>query len=87
MDNFERVATATTEANIGEVVTENETEKANTRSVGYSSGSSDIVTVSFSTIAKIGEICIVVSNVKAIRVKIIGVNVYFYNANLMINRV
>ena len=81
------VATATTATNIGVVMTENGTEKANTKSVGYSSGSSDLISVSFSTIVKVGASCRVVSNAKAISVKIIGANVYLYNANLTIKRV
>ena len=39
-------------------MTENGTDKVNTKSVGYSSGSSDLVTVSFSTIVKVGASCI-----------------------------
>ena len=81
------VATATTVTNIAVVMTENGTEKANTKSVGYSSGSSDLISVSFSTIVKVGASCRVVSNAKAISVKIIGANVYLYNANLTIKRV
>ena len=38
-------------------MTENGTDKVNTKSVGYSSGSSDLVTVSFSTIVKVGASC------------------------------
>ena len=81
------VATATTAANIGVVMTENGTEKANTKSVGYSSASNELVPVSFSTIVRVGASCMVVSNAKAIRVKIIGANGYLYNANLTIKRV
>ena len=57
------------------------------KSVGYSSASSELVPVSFSTIVKIGASCMVVSNDKAIKVKIIGANGYLYNANLTIKRV
>ena len=63
-------------------MTENGTEKANTKSVGYSSASSELVPVSFSTIVRVGVSCKVVSNAKAIMVKIIGTNWYLYNANL-----
>ena len=81
------VSTATTATNIGVVMTENGTDKVNTKSVGYSSGSSDLVPVSFSTIVKVGASCRVVSNAKEISVKIIGANGYLYNANLTIKRV
>ena len=88
--NFKGVvatATATTAANVGVVMTENGTEKANTKSVGYSSASSELVPVSFSTIVRVGASCRVVSNAKAIMVKIIGANGYLYNANLTIKMV
>ena len=68
------VATATTAANVGVVMTENGTEKENTKSVGYSSASNELVPVSFSTIVRVEASCRIVSNVKAIRVKIIGAN-------------
>ena len=81
------VATATTVANVGVVMTENRIEKANTKSVGYSSASNELVTVSFSTVVRVGASCRVVSNAKAIMIKIIGANGYLYNANLTIKRV
>ena len=85
--NFNGIVSSDTASNIGVVMTENGTEKANTKSVGYSSGSSDLVPVSFSTIVKVGASCMVVSNAKEISVKIIGANGYLYNANLTIKRV
>ena len=81
-DNDNQVA-----ANVGVVMMENGTEKANTKSVGYSSASSELVPVSFSIIVRVGESCRVVSNVKEIRVKIIGANWYLYNANITIKMV
>lgn len=81
------IATATTAANVGVIMTENGTDKVNTKSVGYSGGSSELVPVSFSTIVRVGASCRVVSNAKAIRVKIVGANAYLYNANLTIKRV
>lgn len=51
--NFNGIVSSDTASNIGVVMTENGTEKANTKSVGYSSGSSDLVPVSFSTIVKV----------------------------------
>ena len=81
------VAIATTAANVGVVMTKNGIEKANTKSVGYSSASNELVPVSFSTIVRVGASCRVVSNAKAISVKIIGANGYLYNANLTIKRV
>lgn len=68
-------------------MTENGTEKANTKSVGYSSANNELVPVSFSTIVRVGASCRIVSNAKAIMVKIIGTNVYLYNENLTIKRV
>lgn len=59
----------------------------NNKGIEYSSGNSDIVSVLFSTIVKVGASCRVISNAKAISVKIIGVNVYLYNANLTIKMV
>ena len=49
------------------ILTENETEKANTKSVGYSSANNELVPVSFSTIVRVGASCRIVSNAKAIR--------------------
>ena len=60
---------------------------ANNKGIEYSSGSSDIVSVLFSTIVKVVASCSVISNAKAIRVNIIETNGYLYNANLMIKRV
>lgn len=68
-------------------MTENGTEKANTKSVGYSSANNELVPVSFSKIVRVGASCRIVSNAKAISVKIIGTNVYLYNENLTIKRV
>ena len=60
---------------------------ANNKGIEYSSGSSDIVSVLFSTIVKVGASCRVISNAKAIMVEISETNGYMYNANLMIKRV
>ena len=68
-------------------MTENRTEKANTKSVGYSGGSSELVQVSFSTIVRVGASCRIKSNEKEISIKIIGANGYLYNANLIIKMV
>ena len=68
-------------------MTENGTDKVNTKSLGYSVGLSELVPVSFSTIVRVGASCRVKSNAKKISVKIIGANGYLYNANLTIKRV
>ena len=85
--NFNGVVASATASNIGVVMTENGTEKANTKSLGYSGGLSELVPVSFSTIVRVGASCRVKSNAKEISVKIIGANGYLYNANLTIKRV
>ena len=85
--NFNGVVASATASNIGIVMTENGTEKVNTKSLGYSDGLSELVPVSFSTIVRVGASCRVKSNAKEISVKIIGANGYLYNANLTIKRV
>lgn len=85
--NFNGVVASATASNIGVVMTENETDKVNTKSLGYSGGLSELVPVSFSTIVRVGASCRVKSNAKEISVKIIGANGYLYNANLTIKRV
>lgn len=85
--NFNGVVASATASNIGVVMTENGTEKSNTKSLGYSEGLSELVPVSFSTIVRVGASCRVKSNAKEISVKIIGANGYLYNANLTIKRV
>lgn len=85
--NFNGVVASATASNIGVVMTENGTEKVNTKSLGYSGGLSELVPVSFSTIVRVGASCRVKSNAKEISVKIIGANGYLYNANLTIKRV
>lgn len=85
--NFNGVVASATASNIGVVMTENGKEKANTKSLGYSGGLSELVPVSFSTIVRVGASCRVKSNAKEISVKIIGANGYLYNANLTIKRV
>lgn len=85
--NFNGVVASATASNIGVVMTENGTEKENTKSLGYSGGLSELVPVSFSTIVRVGASCRVKSNAKEISVKIIGANGYLYNANLTIKRV
>ena len=85
--NFNGIVASATASNIGVVMTENGTDKVNTKSLGYSGGLSELVPVSFSTIVKVGASCSVKSNAKEISVKIIGANGYLYNANLTIKRV
>ena len=85
--NFNGVVASATASNIGVVMTENGTDKVNTKSLGYSGGLSELVPVSFSTIVRVGASCRVKSNAKEISVKIIGANCYLYNANLTIKRV
>lgn len=85
--NFNGVVASATASNIGVVMTENGTDKVNTKSLGYSGGISELVQVSFSTIVRVGASCRVKSNSKEISVKIIGANGYLYNANLTIKRV
>lgn len=85
--NFNGVVASATASNIGVVMTENGTDKVNTKSLGYSGGLSELVQVSFSTIVRVGASCRVKSNAKEISVKIIGANGYLYNANLTIKRV
>lgn len=85
--NFNGVVASATASNIGVVMTENGTEKENTKSLGYSGGLSELVPVSFSTIVRVGASCRVKSNAKEISVKIIGANGYLYNANMTIKRV
>ena len=85
--NFNGIVASATASNIGVVMTENGTDKVNTKSLGYSGGLSELVPVSFSTIVKVGASCRVKSNAKEISVKIIGANGYLYNANLTIKRV
>ena len=85
--NFNGIVASATASNIGVVMTENGTDKVNTKSLGYSGGLSELVPVSFSTIVRVGASCRVKSNAKEISVKIIGANVYLYNANLTIKRV
>lgn len=85
--NFNGVVASDTASNIGVVMTENGTDKVNTKSLGYSGGLSELVPVSFSTIVRVGASCRVKSNAKEISVKIIGTNGYLYNANLTIKRV
>ena len=85
--NFNGVVASATSSNIGVVMTENGTDKVNTKSIGYSGGLSELVPVSFSTIVRVGASCRVKSNAKEISVKIIGANGYLYNANLTIKRV
>ena len=85
--NFNGVVASATASNIGVVMTENGTDKVNTKSLGYSGGLSELVQVSFSTIVKVGASCRVKSNAKEISIKIIGANGYLYNANLTIKRV
>ena len=85
--NFNGIVASATASNIGVVMTENGTDKVNTKSLGYSGGLSELVQVSFSTIVRVGASCRVKSNAKEISVKIIGANGYLYNANLTIKRV
>ena len=85
--NFNGVVASATASNIGVVMTENGTDKVNTKSLGYSGGLSELVPVSFSTIVRVGASCRVKSNAKEISVKIIGANGYLYNANLTIKRI
>ena len=85
--NFNGVVASATASNIGVVMTENGTDKVNTKSLVYSGGLSELVPVSFSTIVRVGASCMVKSNAKEISVKIIGANGYLYNANLTIKRV
>ena len=85
--NFNGVLASATASNIGVIMTENGTDKVNTKSLGYSSGLSELVPVSFSTIVRVGASCRVKSNAKEISIKIIGANGYLYNANLTIKRV
>ena len=85
--NFNGVVASATASNIGVVMTENGTDKVNTKSLGYSGGLSELVPVSFSTIVRVGASCRVKSNAKEISVKIIGANCYLYNASLTIKRV
>ena len=85
--NFNGIVASATASNIGVVMTENGTDKVNTKSLGYSGGLSELVPVSFSTIVRVGASCKIKSNAKEISVKIIGANGYLYNANLTIKRV
>ena len=85
--NFNGIVASATASNIGVVMTENGTDKVNTKSLGYSGGLSELVQVSFSTIVRVGASCRIKSNAKEISVKIIGANGYLYNANLTIKRV
>ena len=85
--NFNGIVASATASNIGVVMTENGTDKINTKRLGYSGGLSELVPVSFSTIVRVEASCRVKSNAKEISVKIIGANGYLYNANLTIKRV